>query len=49
MGRITQKMTYTDGYYFCNVCDEPHECEELAEECYDKHGILDQLAVSGEA
>ena len=33
--RTTEKMTYTDGHYFCNVCDSPHEGESLAEACYD--------------
>jgi len=45
MGRITEKFTYTDGYYFCNVCDTPHEGEENAEECFDSCGgtILDSI------
>jgi len=37
MGRTTEKFTYTDGSYFCNICDSPHEGEELAEDCYDTH------------
>jgi hypothetical protein len=35
MSRTTEKMTYVDGQYFCNLCDSPHEGEELAEACYD--------------
>ena len=34
--RETAKMTYTDGRYFCNACDTPHEGESLAEECFDQ-------------
>jgi len=37
MSRITDKMTYVDGQYFCNICDSPHEGEELAEACHDSH------------
>jgi hypothetical protein len=35
MSRKTEKMTYTDGSYFCNICDSPHEGEELADACFD--------------
>jgi hypothetical protein len=35
VSRVTKKVTYTDGSYFCNVCDSPHEGESLAEACYD--------------
>jgi hypothetical protein len=35
VSRVTEKMTYTDGIYFCNECDSPHEGEELAEACFD--------------
>ena len=35
MSRKTEKFTYTDGQYFCNICDEPREGEELAVDCYD--------------
>ena len=35
MSRVTEKMTYTDGQYFCNRCDTPHEGESLAEACFD--------------
>ena len=35
---VYEKYTYTDGYYFCNVCDTPHEGAELAEECFDDCG-----------
>ena len=35
MARETEKFTYTDGQYFCNACDSPHEGESLAEACYD--------------
>lgn len=34
---LSKEYTYTDGYYFCNVCDdcdEPYEGSEQAEECY---------------
>ena len=47
MGRTTEKMTYTDGSYFCNVCDSPHEGEELAVDCYEAcldDAILDEMA-----
>lgn len=37
MSRTTDKMTYTDGQYFCNRCDSPHEGESLAEACFDSH------------
>lgn len=37
MSRITDKMTYVDGQYFCNICDSPHEGEELADACFDMH------------
>jgi hypothetical protein len=37
MSRTTDKMTYTDGQYFCDICDSPHEGESLAEACYDSH------------
>lgn len=37
MGRTTTKFTYTDGSYFCNACDSPHEGESLAESCFDAH------------
>jgi len=32
---MAEKYTYTDGCYFCNLCDRPHEDAELAEACYD--------------
>jgi len=32
--RQTEAYTYTDGYYFCNKCDTPHEGLENAVECY---------------
>lgn len=35
MSRVTEKFTYTDGVYFCNMCNEPHESEELAVDCYE--------------
>lgn len=35
MGRQTEKFTYTDGSYFCNICDSPYEGEELAVDCYE--------------
>jgi len=35
MSRKTKKFTYTDGSYFCNICDEAHEGEELAIDCYE--------------
>jgi hypothetical protein len=41
MGRTTEKFTYTDGSYFCNVCDFPHEGESLAEDCFDSHIDID--------
>jgi hypothetical protein len=31
---ITEEYTFTDGFYFCNICDEPHEDPDNAEECY---------------
>ena len=37
MARETEKFTYTDGQYFCNACDSPHEGESLAEACFDSH------------
>jgi len=35
MGRTTKEFTYTDGYYFCNVCDSPHEGETNAVDCFN--------------
>jgi hypothetical protein len=34
VGRTTEAFTYTDGYYFCNACDTPHEGETNAVECF---------------
>jgi len=35
VSRVTEKFTYTDGVYFCNMCNEPHESEELAVDCFE--------------
>jgi len=43
MGRTTKEFTYTDGSYFCNVCDSPHEGESLAEACFKHHEKQDFL------
>jgi hypothetical protein len=47
MGRSTKKFTYTDGSYFCNLCDSPHEGESLAEACFDDCETAD-LSVYGD-
>ena len=33
---MTEKVTSTDGLYFCNGCDVPYEGRELAEACYEE-------------
>lgn len=32
------KYTYTDGLYFCNVCDEPYPSSTGAADCFDDCG-----------
>jgi hypothetical protein len=48
MSRVTEKFTYTDGSYFCNQCDSPHEGESLAEACFDGHVKFESLITYGD-